>query len=204
MDNKKPLEGEFNGSLSTECFSCGKRTEGREYRRNWSEELYLKTGGKEGRTIYCVPCGEKIVDAESKEANERIKKNQEQSIKDVRETIKNCFAIIEPLVQRIAQEDMAGTVEDYKKIKSVQKRINELGKGAIIDPFTNTEDPLIKRDIENLKKSCLDLINEYIPPKDRKIGDSKRGHVIHPACCTPRNVKLEENDSEQYYYCDYC
>lgn len=200
---KKELEGPYHGYLNTECFSCGKKTEGKEYRRNYSEELYQKSGGKEGRTIYCIPCGEKIIDAESAEANEKIKKNQEQNIKDARETIKNCYATINSLTQRLAQENVAGTVEDYRQIKSVQQKINALGKGIIVDPSTNQQCPLIKRDIENLKNSCRDLINEYISPKDRKIGDKSKT-AIHTSCCNLKNVKLEENDPEPYYHCDYC
>jgi len=67
----------------------------------------------------------------------------------------------------------------------------------------NFEDPVIKENIENLKKTCQDLINEYISPKDRKIGD-KGTHAIHSPCCTPKNIKLKESDAEPYYYCDYC
>ena len=60
MSKKIRTEGPFNGWHESKCFSCGKKTEGKEYRNTWNEELYEKTGGKEGRTVYCVPCGERI------------------------------------------------------------------------------------------------------------------------------------------------
>ncbi|CAI2186963.1 13381_t:CDS:2, partial [Funneliformis geosporum] len=135
----------------------------KEYRRTYNEELFNKTGGREGRTYYCVPC-----------------------------VIKDCSLTISKLKQKLSNENVAGTVEDYKKIKSVQQRVKKLG---------SFEDLIIKGEIEVLKKTCQNLINEYISPKDRRIGDGKRGLiVVHSICCTPRDIKLEENDSEQYYY----
>jgi len=201
--NIKRLEGPFHTSPNNKCGSCGKIINDQEYRRNYNEELYRESGGKEGRITYCIPCGKEIVVAENEEENKKIKKGQEKSIKVAQQTIQNCFAVLNSLTQSLAQENVAGTVEDYKKIKDIQEKIKKLDKKTIVDPFTNQECFLIKIDLKNLKKYCQDLINECISPKDRKIGD-KGKRAIHAPCCTPRNVKLEENDSEQYYYCDYC
>src|SRR4051812_6091065 len=207
MNMDKKVEGPFQGAggrypdYLNKCGSCGEEIgirggkEDKEYRRTWNEELFNKTGGREGRTYYCVPCGEEISTQEGIKATEERKKINEKRVKDAQEAIKNCSAIISSLTQRLVQENVAGTVEDYKKIRSVEKRVKGLG---------NFEDLVIKGDIENLKKTCQDLISEYISPKDRKIGDSKRGVAIHSPCCTKRNIKLEENDIEPYYYCDYC
>lgn len=200
--SKKRLEGPFHTSPATKCNSCGEIIRDKEYRRNYDEKLYRETGGKEGRIAFCIPCGEKIIVAERKETNEEYKRNQEKRIKNAREIIKDSNAIINSLTQRLAQENVAGSVEDYKKIKDIQKKIKSLGSG-IMGSSTNQECPIIKGDIEKLKNSCQDLINEYISPKDRKIGDKGR-RAIHSPCCTPKNVKLEENNTESYYYCDYC
>ncbi|CAI2178337.1 3483_t:CDS:2 [Funneliformis geosporum] len=140
MDKK--IEGPFNGAggrfpnYLNKCGSCGEEIKGdKEYRRTYNEELFNKTGGRGGRTYYCVPCGERII-------------------------IKDCSLTISQLEQKLSHKNVAGTVEDYKKIKSVQQRIKKLG---------SFEDLIIKGEIEELKKNCQSLINEYISPKDRKI-----------------------------------
>src|SRR6266508_1035371 len=131
--DKKRIEGPFVGAgcrypeYLNKCGSCGEQMgikggkEDKEYRITWSEELFKKSGGREGRTYYCIPCGEKIIAVESKEANKRHKKNQEQRIEDARGIVDSCFAIISPFCQKLlAQKNVVLTKEDYKKIKDVQ------------------------------------------------------------------------------------
>ncbi|CAI2175618.1 14552_t:CDS:2 [Funneliformis geosporum] len=173
MNMDKKLEGPFHTSPGNKCNACGKVIENKEYRRNYNEELYRETGGKEGRITYCLPCGKETIIAENEEENKRIKKNQEERKKGTQETIRNCFAVLDSLFQRLAQENVVGTIEDYKKIKGIQERIKKLDKKTIIDPFTGQACPLIKTDLKNLKKYCQDLINEYISPKDRDTVDNK-------------------------------
>ena len=187
----------YKRDATNKCADCGKRTQ-EVSDKEWVIDYRNSSNWKPGdttREYLCLNCGDLINQHDIDEENERRESARETKAKVARETIKNCSEIIDSLTQRLVQENVAGTVGDYREIKSVQQRIKKLG---------NFEDLIIKRDIENLKKSCQALISDYISPKDRKMGDSKRGNAIHPPCCTPRNIKLEENDTEPYYYCDYC
>src|SRR2546423_14718107 len=101
------IEGPFSGcggrfpDYLNKCGSCRKEIKGdKEYRRTWNEELFEKTGGREGRTYYCVPCGERIsVEETTQEKREREKYNNEKE-QNAQKVIKDCSQTITHLEQK--------------------------------------------------------------------------------------------------------
>jgi hypothetical protein len=129
-ENNPKIEGSFASGggrypdYLNKCGSCGKiigketSSGDGEYRRTLNEELFNKTGGREGRIYYCIPCGQRISIEEAQEENRERKRYNKKEEQNAKRVIESCSTEINSLKQKLTSGNVAGTVEDYRKIKA--------------------------------------------------------------------------------------
>src|SRR4029079_17847055 len=91
------------------------------------EGLFKKTGGREGRTYYCVPCGEKIRREEAVQENRERKKCKEQKELEVSEKAEKLPTelrqLLDELESKVKNEDLEA--KDIKRIYALKGKIRK-------------------------------------------------------------------------------